>query len=93
MSIHKSKSGSAKRKVPAAKKVSNAPMLSNMPLLDTMFELPQSSGRRFQSQFQSQSHFAHICLLIGEHAIARTNLTLIVPLGTKSDLLIEQYCY
>ena len=52
MSIHKSKSGSAKRKVAAAKKVSNAAMLSNMPLLDTMFELPQSSGRRFQSQIQ-----------------------------------------
>ena len=52
MSIHKSKSGPAKRKVAAAKKVSNASMLSNMPLLDTMFELPQYSGRRFQSQLQ-----------------------------------------
>ena len=52
MSIHKSKSGSAKRQVAAAKKVSNAAMLSNMPLLDTMFEVPQSSGRRFQSQLQ-----------------------------------------
>ena len=47
MSIHKSKSGTAKRKVAAAKKVSNAAMLSNMSLLDTMFEPPQSSGRRF----------------------------------------------
>ena len=52
MSIHKSKSGSAKRKVAAGKKVSNAAMLSNIPLLDTMFEVPQSSGRRFQSQLQ-----------------------------------------
>ena len=33
-----------------------------------------------------------ICLLISELAIRRTNLTLIVRLGTKSDLLIEQYC-
>ena len=31
-----------------------------------------------------------ICLLIDELAITQTNLTLIVPLGTKSDLLIEQ---
>ena len=31
-----------------------------------------------------------ICLLIGELAIRRT---LIVRLGTKSHLLIEQYCY
>ena len=52
MSTYKSKSGSAKRKVAAAKKVSNAAMLSNMSLLDTMFELPQSSDRRFQSQLQ-----------------------------------------
>ena len=34
-----------------------------------------------------------ICLLIGALAIRRTNLTLIVRLGFKSDLLIEQYCY
>ena len=34
-----------------------------------------------------------ISLLIGEFAIRRTNLTLIVRLGAKSDLLIEQYCY
>ena len=34
-----------------------------------------------------------ICLLIGELAIRQTNLTLIVRLGSKSDLLIEQYCY
>ena len=34
-----------------------------------------------------------ICLLIGELAIRRTNVTLIGRLGTKSDLLIEQYCY
>ena len=33
-----------------------------------------------------------ICLLIGELAIRRTNLTLIV-LEAKCDLLIEQYCY
>ena len=33
-----------------------------------------------------------ICLLIGELAIRRTNLILIARLGTKSDLLIEQYC-
>ena len=32
-----------------------------------------------------------IFLLIGELAIKRTNLTLIVRLGAKSDLLIEQY--
>ena len=32
-----------------------------------------------------------ICLLIGELAIRRTNLTLIARLGDKSDLLIEQY--
>ena len=31
-----------------------------------------------------------ICLLIGELAIWRTNLTLIVSLGAKSDLLLEQ---
>ena len=34
-----------------------------------------------------------ICLLVGKHAIWRTNLTLIVRLGYKSELLIEQYCY
>ena len=34
-----------------------------------------------------------ICLLIDELAITRTNLTLIVRFGFKSDLLIEQYCY
>ena len=33
-----------------------------------------------------------ICLLISELAIRRTNLTLIVHLGIKSDLLIGQYC-
>ena len=32
-----------------------------------------------------------ICLLYGELAITRTNLTLIVHLGAKSDLLIKQY--
>ena len=40
------------------------------------------------------SHILHeICLLMGELVIGRTNLTLIVPLGTKCDLLMEQYCY
>ena len=34
-----------------------------------------------------------ICLLIGELAIRGTKLTLNARLGTKSDLLIEQYCY
>ena len=35
----------------------------------------------------SNSHFARNLL-----AIRRINLTIIVRLGTKSDLLIEQYC-
>ena len=34
-----------------------------------------------------------ICLLIGELAIRGTKLTLNDRLGTKSNLLIEQYCY
>ena len=34
-----------------------------------------------------------IYLLIGELAIRRTKLTLNARLGTKSNLLIEQYCY
>ena len=38
----------------------------------------------------SKSYLYENCLLIGELAIRRTKLTLIVPLGTKYDLLIEQ---
>ena len=34
-----------------------------------------------------------ICLLVGELAIRGTNLTLNARLGTKGNLLIEQYCY
>ena len=34
-----------------------------------------------------------ICLLIGELAIRGTKLTLNARLGTKSNLLIEQYYY
>ena len=34
-----------------------------------------------------------ICLLIGELAIRGTKLTLNARLGTKSNLLTEQYCY
>ena len=34
-----------------------------------------------------------ICLLIGELSIRGTKLTLNARLGTKSNLLIEQYCY
>ena len=34
-----------------------------------------------------------ICLLVGELAIRGTKLTLNARLGTKSNLLIEQYCY
>ena len=34
-----------------------------------------------------------ICLLIGELAIRGIKLTLDARLGTKSNLLIEQYCY
>ena len=34
-----------------------------------------------------------ICLLIGELAIRGTKLALNARLGTKSNLLIEQYCY
>ena len=34
-----------------------------------------------------------IWLLIGELAIRGTKLTLNARLGTKSNLLIEQYCY
>ena len=33
-----------------------------------------------------------ICLLIGELAIRGTNLTLNARLGTKSNLLIDEYC-
>ena len=34
-----------------------------------------------------------ICLLVAELAIRGTILTLNARLGTKSNLLIEQYCY
>ena len=54
---------------------------------------------RFQSYLYSgvrviASRILHeICLLIGELAIRGTKLTLNARLGTKSNLLIEQYCY
>ena len=43
------------------------------------------------SSRNSKSHFAEICLLIGELAIRGTELTLNARLGTENNLLIEQY--
>ena len=61
--------------------------VSSMILLTTSDEYLLYSGVRVIA-----SRILHeICLLIGKLVIRRTNLTLFVRLGTKSDLLIEQY--
>ena len=57
-------------------------------LCSVIFKFIYSSVRVIASRILHE-----ICLLIGELAIRRTNLSLIVRLGTKSELLMgEHYC-
>ena len=56
--------------------------------IKTNFQLIYSSVRVIASRILHE-----ISLLIGELAIRGTKLTLNASLGTKSNLLIEQYCY
>ena len=66
----------------------NAKKFSNLKALRNIKGINYSGVRVIASRILHE-----ICLLIGELAIRGTKLTLNARLGTKSDLLIEQYCY
>ena len=63
--------------------------LNSRIIIDLLHLITRYSGVRVIA-----SRILHeICLLVGELAIRGTKLSLNARLGTKSNLLIEQYCY